>query len=109
MAEVWLLIEVKDSILKDKPLGDGVRVRYLVSPRLKLTREERSADEVVGASSDKGFEVRYCSSVSLPVAPWIWRKIEENVLAELRNSLGRNVRSFAVSIEPLARMARYSA
>lgn len=45
--QTWIIIEVEDSILKDKPLGDGVKLKYLVSPTLRLTLEERPTDEVV--------------------------------------------------------------
>jgi hypothetical protein len=55
MAEVWLLIEVEDSLLRDAPLGDGVKLRYLASPRLSATLEERSVDEVIDAASRAGF------------------------------------------------------
>jgi hypothetical protein len=107
--QVWLLIEVEDSILKDRPLGNGVKWRYLVSPTLRLTREAREADEVVRSASDAGFEVTYASDVHWPVPPWVREKIELRVMAELREKLGKNVRSFAVSIRPLSRLVKYPA
>lgn len=104
-----MLIEVEDSILKDKPLGDGVKLKYLVSPTIHLSLEERPTDEVVESADKAGFEVTYANDVHWPVPPWIREKIELKVLADLRERLGKNVRSFAVSIRPLNRLVKYSA
>jgi hypothetical protein len=106
--DVWLFIEVEDSILHDKPLGDGVKVRYMVTPTLKILEENRDVDVVVNSAVDAGFEVTFASSTSPGLAPWQMRKVEAAVLEELRTRLGKNVRSFAVSITPLNRMIKYS-
>ena len=106
MADVWLIIEVEDSILKDKPLN-GKRLHYIVSPTLGLTLEERDVDDVLASASDKGFEIQHASDSYPGVAPWVWKRVEEKVLAALREKLETNVRSFAVSITPLNVLKKY--
>jgi hypothetical protein len=106
MAEVWRLIEVEDSLLRDAPLGDGVKLHYLALPRLSATLEERSVDEVIDAASRAGFEARYASFVDRGVPPWIWRRIEAAVLAEVRKKVGKDFRAEAICIEAAARMAK---
>ena len=107
MADVWLLVEVEDSILHDKPLGDGVRLIYLVSPRQRVTLEERDVDVVLQSAQSQGFEIRYACSTDPGVAPWVWRRVEVAVMAALREKLRVNVRSFAVSINPLNVLKKY--
>lgn len=107
MAEVWMLVSVEDSILQDKPLGDDVRLVYLVSPHQRVTLEERDVDVVLQSAQDQGFEIRYACSTSPGVAPWVWKKVEVAVMAALRERLKVNVRSFAVSISPLNVLKKY--
>lgn len=107
MAEVWILIEVEDSILNDRPLGEGVKWQYMVSPRLKIIQEDRSEREISEAAYQAGFELMHCNSVNHGVAPWVWSKIEMAVYAELRRRLGKNIHSHAVSINSLVRLTKY--
>jgi hypothetical protein len=40
------------------------------------------------------------------VPPWIWRRIEAAVLAEVRKKVGKDFRAKAICIEAVARMAK---
>ena len=101
MADVWLIVEVEDSILQDKPLGDGVQLHFLVSPHQRVTLEEREIDDVLKSAVEQGFEITYACSTYPGVPPWVWKKVEVAVMTALREKLGINVRTFAVSITPL--------
>ena len=107
MADVWLIVEVEDSTLQDEPLGDGVRLIYLESPHQKVTLEEREVDDVLRSAQEKEFEIVYACSTQPGVPPWVWKKVEVAVMAALREKLGINVRTFAVSIRPLNVLKKY--
>jgi hypothetical protein len=106
MADTYIVIEVEDSILKVAPLA-GKKLRFIVTPHLQIIPEERSVDAIIKAADDQGFECRYASSAESCTAPWIWNKIENNVLAHLRKTLRMNVRRFDVSIDPLAILKKH--
>ena len=104
-----MLVEVEDSILKDRPLGDGVKLRCLVSPRNQVIWDEREHLEIANSAADKGFELAFCGGIGMPgIARWLWEKKEHAIMVALREKIGINVRSFAVSITPVARMVKYS-
>lgn len=107
MADVWLIVEVEDSTLQDKPLGDGVQLHYLVSPHQKVTLEEREIDDVLKSAVEQGFEHSYACSTHPGVPSLVWKKVEVAVMAALRERLGINVRTFAVSITPLNVLKKY--
>ena len=107
MANVWLIVEVEDSILQDKPLGDGVQLHFLVSPHQKVTLEEREIDDVLKSAVEQGFEITYACSTHPGVPPWVWKKVEVAVLAALRERCSVNVRTFDVSIVPLNRLVKH--
>jgi hypothetical protein len=102
-----MIVEVEDSILRAKPLGDGVRLIYLVSPHQRVTLEEREVDDVLRSAQDKGFEIAYACSTQPGVPPWVWKRIEVAVLAALREKYGRNVRDMDVCINPLNVLKKY--
>lgn len=106
MSRTYIVVEVEDSVLKDRPLGDGVKLMYTVDPWLRLFKEGRPLDAVLASAVDKGYEVSYAGD-GRACAPWVWEKVELAVLADLRTRLSKNVRSFAVSIRPLARIVDY--
>ena len=106
MADTYIVIEVEDSILKAEPLA-GKKLRFIVTPHLQIVPEERELDAIIKAADDQGLECRYACSAGNNVAPWIWKRIETNVLAHLRKTLGLNVREFDVSIDPLAILKKY--
>ena len=107
MADVWLIVEVEDSILQDNPLGDGVQLHFLVSPHQKVTLEEREIDDVLKSAVEQGFEITYACSTHPGVPPWVWKKVEVAVMAALREKYHTNIRSFAVSIVPLNVLKKY--
>jgi hypothetical protein len=107
MPDVWLIVEVEDSILDAKPIGDGIQLHYLVSPHQKVMLEEREIDDVLKSAVEQGFEVAYACSTHPGVPPWVWEKVEVAILAALRKRCGVSVRTFDVSITPLNRLVKH--
>lgn len=107
-SQTWLIVEVCDSIFKSRPLGEGVTLLYVVSPRLEFTEESRSVDEVVSSAADKGFECRFCNEVQQGVNRRTWWLIKNKLLGILREKLGKNVREHDVSINSVAAMVKYT-
>jgi hypothetical protein len=106
--ETWLIVNVCDSILNDKPLGDGVEMNFSVSPRRMVTRELRPIAEVEELARKAGFEVKFASMPRPGLPPWEWDKVELAILAKLREELKLNVRTHAVSIEATHNFIKYS-
>jgi hypothetical protein len=103
MSEVWYVVSVEDS-LESRVLGDGVRLRYSVSPHNSLIEEKRTDEEVLEDAAARGFNGSYCSTFC---------GISDQRLFEIRravrNKLFLRYGSFptsAISIEPRVRLAR---
>jgi hypothetical protein len=108
MSNVWLVVDVEDSTLPDKPLGDGIKLRYAVDTvSLRVFEESRDLGAILKSADEGGFELVHANDISRGVPPWVWDKVEFAMLGELRKKLGLNVRSFAVSIRPVARITKY--
>jgi hypothetical protein len=100
---VWYIFKVEDS-LESTIIGPGARRLFAVSPSNELTPECRTVDEVVGAASDKGFDVSYANTF-YGISP---ERLEQ-VRRRIHDRLRREFRSFprhAVSVEPVLRLVK---